>query len=192
MADDTDAELILRSWERPERFEVIFDRHFASIHGYLRRRLGESGAEELAAETFARAFGLRRRFDARHASALPWLYGIAANLIRMHRRAEERRLRAYGRAVERDAQPPTGEDDDARLDAAALAPALGEALATLPPAQREVLLLHAWAGLSHAEIAEALGIAPAIVRQRLHRARTHVAGRIERPNGEPLQMGRPR
>lgn len=184
MARETDAQLVSRSCDRPELFEAIFERYFATIHHYLRQRVGDSRAEELAAETFARAFRARRRFDARHASALPWLYGIATNLIKMHRRSEERRLRAYGRAVERDAQPSTSEDDDDRLDAAALAPALSDALATLPPRQREVLLLHAWAGLSPAEIATALGVSPAIVRKRLHRARAHVAGRIARFGNE--------
>lgn len=185
MARETDAQLVLRSWDRPELFEAIFDRHFATIHHYLRQRVGDSRAEELAAETFARAFRARRRFDGRHASALPWLFGISANLIKMHRRSEERRLRAYGRAVERDAQPSTGEDDDARVDAVALAPALSEALAALPPTQREVLLLNAWAGLSPAEIATALGVSPAIIRKRLHRARAHVAGRVARFGYEP-------
>ena len=76
-------------------------------------------------------------------------------------------------------------DDDARIDAAALAPALSEALATLPSGQREVLLLHAWAGLSPAEIATALGLSPASVRKRLHRARAHVGGRVGRFGNEP-------
>jgi RNA polymerase sigma factor (sigma-70 family) len=184
MASETDAELILRSLDRPECFEAIFDRHAPSVHRYLRRRIGDGLAEELAAETFARAFNARRRFDAHHASALPWLYGIAVNLIRMHRRSEERRLRAYGLVAEPDLQPSSSAEDEARLDAAALGPALSEALATLPPGQREVLLLHAWAGLSHAEIAEALAVSPGNVRKRLHRARVHVAERIEQCGNE--------
>jgi RNA polymerase sigma factor (sigma-70 family) len=176
----SDRDVIASSRERPECFEAIFDRHGRTIYRYLRRRVGAALAEELAAETFARAFRARRRFDRRGESALPWLYGIAANLLRMHRRGEERRLRAFAAAIERGFEPSMSADSDQRLDAAALGPVLVEALAGLPHAQREVLLLHAWAELSHEEIALALGISTGAVRSRLHRARTQVAEQLGR------------
>jgi RNA polymerase sigma factor (sigma-70 family) len=174
-----DGDVIVSSFERPEFFEAVFDRHATTIYRYLRRRVGEAVAEELTSETFARAFRGRRRFDCHGESALPWLYGISANLLRMHRRAEERRLRAYARAAGRSLAPPPS-DSDQRLDAVALRPALAAALADLPHAQREVLLLHAWADLSHEEIAAALDISSGTVRSRLHRARAHVAERLVR------------
>jgi RNA polymerase sigma factor (sigma-70 family) len=176
----SDREVIASSRERPECFEAVFDRHGGTIYRYLRRRVGAALAEELTAETFARAFRARRRFDRRGESALPWLYGIAANLLRMHRRREERRLRAYARAAERGFEPSPSADSDHRLDAGALRPALAGALAGLPQAQREVLLLHAWAELSNEEIAIALSISASTVRSRLHRARVHVAERLAR------------
>ena len=176
----SDREVIVSSFERPECFEVVFERHATAIYRYLRRRVGGTLAEELTAETFARALRARRRFDRRGESALPWLFGIAANLLRMHRRAEERRLRAYARAADRGLTPSPSSDSDHRLDAGALRPALAAALADLPDAQREVLLLHAWADLSHEEIAAALGISAGTVRSRLHRARAHVAERLAR------------
>jgi RNA polymerase sigma factor (sigma-70 family) len=174
----SDCDVIAASLERPECFEVVFERHATAIYRYLRRRTGAALAEELTAETFARAFRARRRFDRRGESALPWLYGIAANLLRMHRRAEGRRLRAYARAANRSLEPAPSADSNHRLDAAALRPALAAALAELPHAQREVLLLHAWAELSHEEIAIALSISVGTVRSRLHRAREYVAERI--------------
>jgi RNA polymerase sigma factor (sigma-70 family) len=175
-----DCDAIASSSDRPECFEAVFDRHATAIYRYLRRRVGAGLAEELTGETFARAFRARHRFDHRSESALPWLYGIAANLLRTHRRTEERRLRAYARAAERGLEPPPDADSDRRLDAVALRPALATALADLPHAQREVLLLHAWADLSHQEIAAALGLSAGTVRSRLHRARVHVAERIAR------------
>ena len=186
-AVETDAELIANSLARPERFEAIFDRHAAAIHRYLRRRVGDQLAEELAAETFARALRSRRQFDRSHPSALPWLYGIAVNLIRMHVRSEQRRQRAYrlfGQAP--PIQFSSTAEADARLDAQALGPALRAALAALSPDQREVLLLHAWAGLSLAEIAEALSISHATVRKRLHRARAKAAQWLERHDPEAI------
>jgi len=83
----TDGELIAAALERPERFEAIFDRHAVSIYRYLRRRVGDQLAEELTAETFTRALHALGQFDTASASALPWLYGIAVNVIRMHARS---------------------------------------------------------------------------------------------------------
>lgn len=182
---NTDARAIARSLTEPERFELVFDRHFATIHRYLRRRVGAELAQELAAETFLQAFRVRRRFAGGDGvdSALPWLYGIAANLLRMNLRAEERRLRAYSRVARLEPGRAALEtrDVEARIDAAALAPELADALANLSPLLREVLLLHAWAELSHEEIGEALGLSPAAVRTRLHRARAQVAKRLGLP-----------
>jgi RNA polymerase sigma-70 factor (ECF subfamily) len=165
-----DAATIARSHDQPVAFEAIFERHFAVVHRYLRRRVGDALAEELAAETFTRAFASRRRFaSGPGGSARPWLFGIAENLVRGHRRSEERRWRAYARAHVTDAPAPP--DVDGRLDARAAA---AEALAALSADQRAVLLLTAWAELSGDEIALALGVAPATVRSRLGRARARL------------------
>ena len=136
---------------------------------------------ELAAETFLQAFRSRGRFTGEHASVLAWLYGIAANLVRMNHRTEERRLRAYARAASGlSAYEPAFAVED-RLDAEALGPSLALALADLSPALREVLVLHAWAELSHDEIAEALGCSGAAVRARLSRARNRLAAGLGSP-----------
>lgn len=184
MRTQRDRDVVLISHERPECFEAIFDRHATTIYRYLRRRVGASLAEDLVAETFARAFRARHRFEPHGESALPWLYGIAANLLRMHRRAEERRLRAYARAAVHGVESSPSADSDRRLDAVALRPALAGALARLPLGQRDVLLLHAWEGLSHEEIAAALEISGSTVRSRLHRARVQIAERLARSGNE--------
>jgi RNA polymerase sigma-70 factor (ECF subfamily) len=183
MSSEPDASVLRRSIDQPDGFAVLFDRHFAEVHRYLRRRLGDELAGELAAETFLQAFRSRRRFRSDEGSVLAWLYGIAANLVRMNHRTEERRLRAYARAaVGLSANEPTIAVED-RLDAEALGPALALALALarLSPALREVLVLHAWAELSHDEITEALGCSSAAVRTRLSRARTQLAAGLGTP-----------
>jgi DNA-directed RNA polymerase specialized sigma24 family protein len=95
--DPDDAELIERSWHDPEAFAGLYDRHAARLHRYVARRLGDGHADDIVADTFLDAFRRRHRYDLTVSDARPWLYGIAANLIGKHGRAEVRMLRAYAR-----------------------------------------------------------------------------------------------
>jgi RNA polymerase sigma-70 factor (ECF subfamily) len=165
----------------PEAFEELFERHHARIHGWLRRRLTASLAEDLAAEVFVRAWAARARYDPGWSDAAPWLFGIATNLARRHHRQEARALRALARTgvdpLDR-AGAESGTADD-RVDASARRQALASSLASLRPAEREVLLLQAWAGLSYEEIAVATDVPVGTVRSRLHRARGHMRTQLE-------------
>jgi RNA polymerase sigma factor (sigma-70 family) len=165
----SDVDCLERSLSEPNAFEPIFDRHFAAVHRYLHRRAGRELADELAAETFAVAFERRAGCRA-HESVLPWLYGIATNLLRRRRRAEYRQLRAYGRTgVDRWA---AYEDEAvARVDGSSRGAPLARALAAMRPPQRDALLLYALADLSYDEIAFALDVPVGTVRTWLHRAR---------------------
>jgi RNA polymerase sigma-70 factor (ECF subfamily) len=167
--DTTDGHAIAASVSDPPRFGQVFDRHVDAIYGYLHRRVGRSSAEELTSETFARAFDGRERFSGE--DALPWLYGIASNLVRHHVRAERRQLAAYARVASQGERDRPDDDAEGRVDAAAMVPALAEALGRLRPEERDVLLMHAWQGLSYREIADALAIAIGTVGSRLNRAR---------------------
>lgn len=177
MTSETDAELIAASLWNGQRFAVLFERHHDRIWRYLGRRAGAAAADDLAAETFTRAFASRVDYDHAQADAAPWLYGIATNLLRERARKRHRRDRAYLRAVhaqpESDA-PDRSSDADARLDAEALVPALRAALARLRPEDRDALLLLALTELSYEGIASATGVPVGTVRSRLHRARRHM------------------
>ena len=142
---------------------------------YLHRRAGRELADELAAETFALAFERRATCHA-SGSVLPWLYGIATNLLRRRWRAERRQLRAYGRSgVDRWA---AYEDEAAaRVDGQSLDARLARALAAMRPRERDALLLYALADLSYEEIALALDVPVGTVRTWLHRARQSARAR---------------
>jgi RNA polymerase sigma factor (sigma-70 family) len=178
-----DADLIAASISDPEQFAEIFERHFQPIHRYVSRRLGASLADDLTAQVFTIAFERRRRFDLTSPDARPWLYGIVSNLIRSHRRAERRLLHAISRLATRaeaiSADEPVGFLD--QRERVRLAGALNR----LDRHQRDVLLLHSWAGLSHIEIAEALGLPAGTVASRLSRARRHVRAALEDGTGGP-------
>ena len=169
-----DAALIEQSWHEPEAFAELYDRHVRQIHRYVTRRLGDSAADDVVGETFLAAFRRRRRYDLGRADARPWLYGIAANLIGKHRRAEIRMLRALARTGADPVAESYADGADARVSAAAAKRDLAAGLASLAAGDREVLLLIAWADLTYDEVAVALGIPVGTVRSRLHRARRKV------------------
>ncbi|MGA2528993.1 MAG: RNA polymerase sigma factor [Acidimicrobiales bacterium] len=79
-------------------FTELFERHFDDVYRYLAFRVGAVVAEDLAAETFARAFAGRQSFEPDRGSVRAWLFGIARNLIRDHRRDERREMETWRRA----------------------------------------------------------------------------------------------
>lgn len=173
-----DAEVIVASNAEPRRFEAIFDRHHNAVHGYIRRRVGMTHADDLAAEVFVLAFERRARFDQSASSARPWLLGIATNLMRHHWRRERRQLRAYARSGIDPLALGFEAEAVARLDATMQHKELAGALADLSKRDRDVLLLSAWGGLEPHEIAVALDIEPGTARSRLFRSRRQMRERL--------------
>jgi RNA polymerase sigma-70 factor (ECF subfamily) len=173
----TDAEVLAG---QPEDFGLLFDRYSRLLYGYCARRVGPDLAEDVVAETLLIAFERRHRFDRTAPTARPWLFGIATNLLRGHRRSEVRGWRALARTgadpLDGIARVADGFADraDERVDAAVSVRAIAAALAAMPRGHRDVLLMHAWSGLDYAELAAALGLPIGTVRSRLHRARARL------------------
>jgi RNA polymerase sigma factor (sigma-70 family) len=168
----SDAALIAGSLADPECFGEIYERYAAEIHRYVARRAGSALADDLTAETFLVAFRGRHRYDVQAERALPWLYGIATNLLRRQARTE----RALYRAWERTGADPIMADNHAdavaaNLTAQATLRRLVGALSRLTVRERDVVLLVAWASLSYEETAAALAVPVGTVRSRLNRAR---------------------
>ncbi len=145
---------------------VAFEQHFDAIHRFIGRRLGSGAADDLAAHVFAEAVAGAARFDPRRGAVRPWLFGIATNVMRRHRRREAAMWRAYARSGADPAFIDPAPRDDER--------AVALALATLRPSERDALLLFAWADLTYEEIAVALAVPVGTVRSRLNRARTRL------------------
>jgi len=188
MGSVTDAALIRSCVDHPAEFSLLYERHLAAVAGYLTRRVGGELAEDLTAEVFVRAFRARARFRPDHDTALPWLLGIANNLVADHRRAERRRLAALQRLAgargviaaagggERIAgtHEPIASDHPAEAQLG-LAPGLVRQLRRLPAVDRDTLLLVVWGELSYEEAASALGVPVGTVRSRISRARRRLA-----------------
>src|SRR5438067_6278506 len=134
----TDEELLLASRTDADRFGGLFDRHFPTIYRYLHRRVGSDLADELAAETFVRAFQHRDSYNAERGPVRAWLFGIVTNLVRRHHRTEHRRLAAYAKAP---FELFLGEETaaiDTRVSAGALSATLGRSLASMRSQDRDV------------------------------------------------------
>ncbi|MBA8950131.1 RNA polymerase sigma factor [Actinomadura namibiensis] len=169
-----DNTVLVRSRREPERFTVIYDRHFPDIYRYVAARLGRDAADDVAAETFYTAFRKRDRFDARRGAVRPWLYGIATRLVGQHRRDESRRYELLSRLSPGDRAVEHEDRAAARVTAQGVRPQLAAALAGLSGEDRDALLLVAVAGLAYEEVAQALEIPSGTVGSRLHRARRKV------------------
>src|SRR5690242_14653767 len=153
-----DARQVELSVRDPECFGVVFDRYFAEIHRYVARRLGRDAEDDVAGEVFLTAFRSRRRFDADRGTVRAWLYGIVTNHMSAYHRQEVRAYRVLARAGLQGAEEGHADRVAERVDAGVAGRELAGALATLPRGDREVLLLVALGGLSHADVAAALGI----------------------------------
>ena len=164
----SDAEVLANSLTDPHAFGELFERHFDAIFWFLARRAGSDAAQDLAADVFLVAFRSRSRFDLRRADALPWLYGIAANLLRNRLRADQRRGEAEGALA---ALVVRSSRDDPDLELVRVREDLRRALLQLPERDREILLLSVWEDLSYEGVAQALDLPIGTVKSRLYRAR---------------------
>jgi len=169
---ENDAQLIAAARGDPDAFAELYERHAGAILGFVRVRAPEHAAGELTAETFAQAaLSLHRFRDEADGSALPWLYGIARNLVRRYYRSERiataarRRLGMPIRSYELDVDAA-----HERVDGERTATALAAALEALPPGQREALELRVVDDLPFPDVADALGCTPVAARIRVTRA----------------------
>jgi RNA polymerase sigma-70 factor (ECF subfamily) len=144
-------------------FAATAEEHLDDVYGYLVYLTRDrSLAEDLAADTFEKAFRLWSRFDPRRASARTWLTQIARTTALDWFRAEERRQRREDRAATPELVDPGF--------AEGLSPELAAALAGLSAGEREVIALRILLDLDGDEAARVLGISPTAVSTRLSRA----------------------
>ncbi len=158
---------------RPGFAEVAADQ-LDSVYRYLVFLTGDrSAAEDLAAETFEKAFRGWRRFDPRRGTPRAWLCQIARTVAIDWFRAEARRRRreeTYTRELALDAT-------DAAFGDGLSAP-LEAALRELSPAEREVVALRVLLELDGPSAARVLGISQTACSTRLSRALKHLEERI--------------
>jgi RNA polymerase sigma-70 factor (ECF subfamily) len=159
--------------DTPDAFRDLFAGTYPAIVAYARRRVGADRVDDVVSEVFTTAWRRRADLDP-EAPALPWLYGVAANVVRNFRRTDQRHLRLVERI---EAQPaPAARPGPADGPAADLRAAIER----LSFDDQEVLRLVAWEGLSHAEVGLVLECSPNAVGIRIHRARKRLEVELDR------------
>ncbi|GIH22189.1 siderophore-interacting protein [Acrocarpospora phusangensis] len=157
-----------------ERFTTIYDECRQRVWAYTVSRAGRQVADEVVSETFAIAW---RKFDQVPENALPWLLGVARNVLRDNIRAEIRR-EGLAREMREWISGDVADHVAERLGVL-------KAMARLTPDDREILILVAWQGLSPRDAARVLGCTVATFRVRLHRARKRLQQELE-PSAAPM------
>jgi RNA polymerase sigma factor (sigma-70 family) len=152
--------------DRRAAFERLYDRFSPDVAMYALRRADRETAQDAVAETFIVAW--RRLDDVPGSDPLPWLYGVARRVLANQRRSASR-LAALRQRLEPEGAPASRVADHA----------LAAALQQLSEADRELLMLIAWEGLSPTEAAVALGCSDGACRVRLHRARRRLAAALQ-------------
>lgn len=148
--------------ERETEFEALYRAHYSHVYHYILRRIGDRDtAQELTADVFRIVWNRQDRLEG---SAVPWLLGIARNVLgneyRGRKRRQELQLRLRDFALHQAGQQASGTSD-----------AVIEALGRLASRHREVLILVFWDNLSTPELAEFLGCSDGAASVRIHRAK---------------------
>lgn len=158
-------------------FRCLVERHQRGVHGLVSRLLTHHpDADDLVQETFARAYCALGQFDPRYRFST-WLYRIALNLCRDHRKSAKRRERAVGLDVSIKAEGALVQhtSHELRLDQSARVMRLRAALAQLSPKDREVIVLKDLQELSFEEIREVTGTPITALKIRALRARAKLS-----------------
>ncbi|MDT0328643.1 RNA polymerase sigma factor [Nocardiopsis lambiniae] len=172
-----------------DRLADLYDRYHARILAFCLLRSDESVAEEVASETFVIAW---RRLSTVPDPPLPWLLGVARNLLRKQYGARMRRETLLRRLAEL-----TNDRDQRDWDVAerfVLRESAVRALSELPERHVEALTLVAWHGLSPTEAGKVVGCSATTFSVRLHRARRALARQLdvlEGSRGRKASDGRP-
>lgn len=156
-------------------FERLYLEHHRRLWAFLVYRTGDRAlAEDLLGDVFERAFRAWSRYDPRRASETTWLYTIALNRLRDHRR----RIQVERAALERLATELT-ESVEPPHDAIADRDRVMQALTTLVGRDREIIALRFGADLTAAQIAQVTEQPLAAVEGRIYRALRRLARSLE-------------
>ena len=150
-------------------FRAVFEQNKDAVYRFAWRMCGSPVvAEDIAQEVFLTLLRQPGRFDPARGALRSFLLAIARNLALKRWRDEQRRVELWDEVGDEIAIPAID------LQGREIAEAVSAAVASLPPLQREVLILAQYEELSLEEIARAVDAEIGTVKSRLHRARENL------------------
>jgi RNA polymerase sigma-70 factor, ECF subfamily len=176
-------EQLVEAFQQGDRsaFDTLIERWDRKIQGAIYRVMGsDEEARDLCQEAFLRAFRGLSTFK-REARFSSWLYQIALNVCRD--RLRRRKLRNHLSLEELETDPSvtvTGPNAFELVERGDLARLVARAMDSLPPEQREVVILKEYQGLTFPEIADVLDVPVSTVKTRLYRGLDLLRHRLER------------
>jgi len=151
-------------------FLLLYERHRDGLYRFLYRLLGSAElAEDLTHDCFLSLMRQPERFDPNRASLRTYLYAAARNLALKHFRHTGRE--AALDEMQEELPMPDRREPLQQLLEEELVSQVRQAIAQLPPLQREAMILFEYEGLSLAEIAAVVETDVGTVKARLHRGR---------------------
>jgi RNA polymerase sigma-70 factor (ECF subfamily) len=155
----------------------LYDQHRDSVYRYALRRVGPDAAPDIVSDVFLVAW---RRFTEVPAVPLPWLYGVARRVIANQRRSAERLAQVAERLAAASLPAAAARCEPTAAESEIVsATAFAAAFQRLSDADREVLALIGWEGLSVRDAATVLGCGVSAATMRLHRARRRLHAALE-------------
>jgi RNA polymerase sigma-70 factor (ECF subfamily) len=167
-------------------FETIVERYQERVFRLACRLTNDTDAPDVLQETFLQVYRHLPSFRG-ESQFRTWLYRIASNAALMHRRARTRRptepldvflprFDVEGKHLSTPAELQVASRADELLDRQFLAEKAREVIAQLPDLYRDAFVLRDLEEMTTEDVAHALGVTPATVRQRVHRARLMLRG----------------
>jgi RNA polymerase sigma factor (sigma-70 family) len=168
-----------------ERFTELYDRHYRSVLGYALLRTEHGMAEDVSSETFLIAW---RRLDELPEPALPWLLGVARNLLyKQYHSGRRRQVLAERITAATTTDDLAGPDVAERVVERDAAKAV---LSALTEKDVEAIVLTTWYGLSPREASRVVGCSATTFTVRVHRARRRLARTLHGDAAPPADRGR--
>lgn len=163
------------STAEPASFESMYAQYVRLVLAYCRRRTSPAEAHDATAEVFAVAWRKRDEMPA-GTETLPWLYGVAANVLRNQARSNRRARNLTGKL---GSQPQSHQPSpEAQVVQRAEHAEVQKAVDSLKPHYREVIKLVEWEGLPRETVADMMSVSRAAIDQRLHRAYKQLERRL--------------
>ncbi len=168
-----DARLVARAAQGDaSALAALYDRHGRAAYALARALVGgASDAEDVVASAFAQLWQTASRYDAARGSVAAWITTMTRSRALDLLRAQRRRSRLHERAAADGDGFAVSLGDvgapDADAERAEVARAVRASLATLPQAQRRAIELAFFGGMSHTDVAQALGQPLGTVKTRI-------------------------